>query len=102
MNCPEKCPRGLSNCKPYGHIGSNIGEEKEQSFFCCGKNDGTMSQIPEDIYTLCFKGEFRDNMSFNDRRDLVDTAQVIITALSNIELDMLETASHAKLEAQDG
>ena len=60
------------------------------SFFCCGKNDGTMAHVKEDRYTLCFHGEFRDSMTFNDRRDLVDQMHVIAVAMSHIELDIID------------
>ena len=78
---PEKCPRGLKTCKPLSQIVS----DGEVSFFCCGENDGSMSKIPEDRFTVCFKGEFRDQMSFNDRRDLTHQAAVIVQALAITE-----------------
>lgn len=88
---PEKCLRGITKCKPYSQIQSE-GLPHERSFFCCGKNDGTMAPVPEDIYTLCFRGEFRNSISYNDRRDLVDQMHVIAVAMSHIELDMLDEA----------
>ncbi len=81
---PEKCLRGRTDCKPYSQIASDCGA----SFFCCGENDGTMSEsdVPEkDIFTLCFKGEFNDELSCNDKRDLVHQAAVILGALAVIE-----------------
>ena len=78
---PPKCRRGLTACQPLNEIVS----DNEVSFICCGENDGSMSRIGEDRYTLCFKGEFRDDMRFYDRRDLVHTAAVIVQALAITE-----------------
>ena len=81
---PEKCLRGRTDCQPYSQIVS----DDRDSFFCCGENDGNMSQgdnPSEDIYTLCFKGEFTDEISCNDKRDLVHQAAVILGALAIIE-----------------
>ena len=81
---PEKCLRGRTDCRPYSQIVS----DDEASFFCCGENDGNMSEgenPEEDRYTLCFKGEFNDQISCNDKRDLVHNAAVILGALAIIE-----------------
>lgn len=80
---PEKCLRGQKNCQPLAQISA----DDNVSFFCCGENDGTGLQIPEDRYTVCFKGEFRDEISFNDKRDLVHNAAVLVQALAVIEND---------------
>ena len=90
LSYPEKCLRGLTTCQPYSQLASNTGEPHQQSFFCCGRNDGTMAPVPEDIYTLCFKGELRDDVSFNDKRDLVHHAHVIMGALAHIEEDAIK------------
>jgi len=89
LKYPEKCLRNLTTCQPYGQIQSEM-VKGEQSFFCCGRHDGTMAPVEQDKYTLCFSGKFRDDMTFSDRRDLVDQAAVIMGALQHIELDMLE------------
>lgn len=78
---PQKCLRGFNTCKPL----SQIEADNHESFFCCGENDGSMSLIPEDRFTVCFKGQFRDQISFNDRRDLAHTAAVIVQALAITE-----------------
>jgi len=78
---PEKCLRSLKTCLPLSQIVSDDGS----TFFCCGENNGSMSPIPEDKYTVCFKGQFRDQMSFNDRRDLIHNAAVIVQALAITE-----------------
>lgn len=89
-----RCQRGLETCRAYGQVVQNDDTPMAGSFFCCGKNDGTMAPVKEDRYTICFHGEFRDTMSFNDRRDLVDKAHVILAALSHIELDLLLPAAN--------
>jgi hypothetical protein len=50
-----------------------------------------MAPVDQDKYTKCFHGEFRDDITFHDRRDLVDEMNVISSALSHIELDDMET-----------
>lgn len=87
----HKCPRNLKTCTAYGQIVQDDDNPMDGSFFCCGKNDGTMATVKEDIYTLCFHGEFRNSMTFNDRRDLVDQLYVIAAAMSHIELDCLDS-----------
>jgi len=87
-----ECPRGLGTCRSYGQIVSDDEEPMKGSFFCCGKHDGTMAPVQQDIYTKCFHGEFRDDIRFYDRRDLVDEMSVIATALSHIELDMMSAS----------
>lgn len=89
LKYPEKCLRELVTCRPYGQIQSEI-VDGEQSFFCCGIHDGSMAPVAQDKYTLCFSGKFRNDMTFSDRRDLVDQAAVIMNALQHIELDMLK------------
>ena len=87
---PIKCPRGLETCRSYGQVLSNEESPMDGSFFCCGKNDGSMAPVKEDIYTKCFHGELRDDTTFHDRRDLIDEMNVISSALSHIELDAME------------
>ena len=89
---PVRCPRGLETCRSYGQVISNEDFPMEGSFFCCGKNNGTMSPTAlEDIYTKCFHGELRNDITFHDRRDLIDEMNVISSALSHIELDTIES-----------
>lgn len=78
---PEKCLRGKTTCQPYGQIASTCGT----SFFCCGENDGSERSIEQDKYTLCFKGEFLDTTSNNDKRDLIHLVATISQALAIIE-----------------
>ncbi len=78
---PEKCLRGLDNCKPLSQIASDCGT----SFFCCGENDGTRRKVKQDKFTTCFKGELRDEISFSDKRDLIHQAAVLVQALAVVE-----------------
>ncbi len=77
----DECPRGRKDCKPI----SNIVVGKRASFFCCGENDGTSRTVKQDKYTFCFKGPHRDEMSDNDKRDLMHNATVLMAALAWIE-----------------
>lgn len=97
LRFPERCLRGLTTCRPYGQIegGDPAGE---RSYLCCGKHDGSMALVPQDVYTLCFHGPHRDSMTFHDRRDLVDQAYVIACAQSHIELDELDAASAKRIQ----
>jgi hypothetical protein len=84
---PEKCSRGRCDCQPYALLESNT-DPSEPSFFCVGNNGGVMSPtVPSDKYTVCFKGQFRDEMAFFDERDLIHQIYVISAALVHINLD---------------
>ena len=84
---PEKCNRGRCDCQPYALLESNM-DNNEPSFFCVGNNGGKLSVVvPTDIYTVCFKGKFRDEMSFYDKRDLIHQQYVIAASLVHIDLD---------------
>ena len=78
---PEKCLRGFDTCQPLSQIAATNGE----SFFCCGENDGTQRPVEQDKYTVCFKGQHRDETSYNDKRDLMHNAAVLNMALAIIE-----------------
>ena len=81
MKIPYDCPRGRNDCIALSNIISDCGK----SFFCCGENNGESRTVEQDNYTNCFKGEFRDEMSQSDKRDLVHQSSVIIQALSFVE-----------------
>jgi len=83
MYVPEKCLRGLTTCVPLAQIVA----DDEASFFCCGENDGSDRSVAQDKYTTCFKGPHRDEMSHNDKRDLIHNAAVLVQALAIIEND---------------
>ncbi len=75
------CPRGRTSCVAL----SNIVSDNKESFFCCGENSGETRTVEQDKYTVCFKGEFRDEESDNDKRDLIHGAAVIMQALAVVE-----------------
>lgn len=75
---PDKCLRGRSDCEPLTQIESDCGS----SFICCGHNDGSDRSIPQDRFTLCWKNEAIDTRDHWDEHDLIDTASVIMQALS--------------------
>ena len=81
IEIPYKCPRGRNNCIAL----SNIIADDRSTFFCCGENNGETRTVEQDKYTVCFKGEGRDEESHNDKRDLHHNAAVLIQALAVIE-----------------
>ncbi len=86
INIPYDCPRGREDCRSLSIIKSDSGE----TFFCCGENNGGPAPISGDEYTLCFKGDHRDDVSYHDKRDLVHNAAVIVQALAVIQRDYNE------------
>ena len=81
IKIPYDCPRGRKNCIAL----SNIVADNGASFFCCGENNGETRSVEQDIYTVCFKGEGRDEESHNDKRDLHHNAAVIMQAMAVVE-----------------
>lgn len=90
IKLPEKCLRGRDNCIPYAQIAA----DEEESFFCCGVHDGSISPVLSDKFTFCSKHERYDTISMNDKRDLIHNAAVILQALAVIE--ELETDENRK------
>lgn len=89
---PEKCPRGLSNCQPLGQVLS-----KDGGFICCGLNSPDERSESLDIYRHCWKNDSFDEMSDFDRRDVLDTVYVLVTALA-----IHENMEVSKQNGQDG
>lgn len=83
IEIPHDCPRGLDNCIALSNIISSCGT----SFFCCGENNGEDTDVEQDIYTVCFKGEHDDRMAHCDKRDLTHQAAVLIQALAVVQMD---------------
>lgn len=86
ITIPYDCPRGRKDCISLAKIEASDGS----SFFCCGENNGEMPKVPQDIYTTCFKGKYRDELSNSDKRDLTHQASVLIQSLGVIEKDVNE------------
>ena len=81
IKLPEKCLRGMDRCMPLSQLQSDCG----RSFMCCGENDGSDREYEQDKYTVCFKNDIIDERTHWDKRDITDTASVLIQALSIIE-----------------
>jgi len=81
IKIPYTCPRGREDCISLSLIQSDC----EVSFFCCGENNGENLTIKEDIYTVCFKGEFDDTRSHFDKLDLMHNAAVLVQALAVVQ-----------------
>lgn len=81
IKIPYSCPRGRKDCIALANIKSDDGV----SFFCCGENNGDTRTVEQDAYTTCFKGDHRDEISHNDKRDLIHQASVIVQALAVME-----------------
>jgi hypothetical protein len=75
----NSCPRCYKHCKPLSNISS---DGDTPSFICVGWNMLEDRQIPQDRFTLCWKNSEIDQEDHWDKRDLLDTASVILQALS--------------------
>lgn len=81
IELPEKCLRQLDTCEPFAQIVA----DNAASFICMGENDGTERVHKQDCYTMCWKNSEVDEIGHWDKRDLTDTASVILQGLSIIE-----------------
>jgi len=77
INVPDNCPRGLP-CEPL----SQILDDEDEGFICCGLNDGSTRVEKQDEFTFCFKGEHIDERSDWDKRDLISTIAIMSMALT--------------------
>lgn len=94
LTIPDKCRRGRSECRPLSEIASDCGS----SFFCCGENNGQISPVEQDKYTVCFKGPHDDKMAFYDKRDLIHHSAVLIRAVAVIQADVDEASDWSPWE----
>lgn len=76
------CLRCLNDCVPLANLSS---DEAAKSFVCVGLNKPQSRKIPQDRFTLCWKNSVIDERGHWDKRDLLDTASVILQALSTDE-----------------
>ncbi len=81
IDIPYDCPRGRKDCIALANIKADDGS----SFFCCGENNGQPKAVEQDIFTTCFKGDYRDEINHHDKRDLIHQASVIVQALAVVE-----------------
>lgn len=78
IKLPDKCLRNKNDCTPIAQIESNC----KTSYSCCGLNDGTLREIEQDKFTVCFHNDIIDEYSHWDRRDITDMLSVLAQALS--------------------
>jgi hypothetical protein len=76
------CLRCLKDCTPLANLSS---DEQAKSFVCVGLNHPQSRTVPQDRFTLCWKNNVIDERGHWDKRDLLDTASVILQALSTDE-----------------
>ena len=87
IHLPEKCLRLRCDCSPLAQLAADEPTDQDGEpldFICVGKNDGSDRTMPQDEYTLCWKSKHIDDRTHWDKRDLTDTASVIVQALSVI------------------
>ena len=78
---PRGCPRKLSDCQPSSRVAS----ADYESFMCCGETAEAQRKVATDRFRLCIKSTHRtgvDLMVNLDERDVIDTASVLLGALS--------------------
>ena len=78
IDLPEECLRGFSSCQPLAQIAS----DDRRSFICCGHNDESTRQEPQDRFRVCWHNDVIDEMSDWDETDMLDTVSVLSQALS--------------------
>ena len=86
IQCPSVCPRKLSDCKPLSRVSS----PEYESFMCCGETDEDGRTVPTDRFRLCILSTHRTGVDLTvnlDERDVIDTASVLLGALSYDAVD---------------
>ncbi len=81
ISAPKGCPRKLSDCQPSSRVAS----PGYESFMCCGETDEAQRTVPTDRFRLCIKSTHRTGVDLTvnlDQRDVIDTAAVLLGALS--------------------
>jgi len=78
---PTKCLRKTS-CRPLAQL---VSDTNKKDFFCCGKNHYKTRTFQQDKYNLCYHTDHCDEITQNDKRDLIHSAYVIMKALAIIE-----------------
>ncbi len=90
INIYPVCWRERADCMPIHCIDAEPEDATEEqlmnfdykplSFVCCGKTES--SEVPQDIYRVCFKNEAGDEMTDNDMQDLTSLMSVISAAMN--------------------
>jgi len=78
---PKGCPRELTDCLPLSRVAS----PEYESFMCCGETAEAERTVPTDRFRLCIKSTHRTGVDLTvnlDERDVIDTASVLLGALS--------------------
>ena len=86
---PSGCPRNLSDCQPSSRVAS----PGYESFMCCGETDEEQRTVPTDRFRLCILSTHEtgvDIIANMDERDVIDTASVLLGALSYDAVDVKE------------
>ena len=79
---PNGCPRARDDCEALSRVSSDDFE----SFMCCGETKEANRAVPEDRFRLCIKSTHDhgiDSLVNLDQRDVIDTASVLLGALSS-------------------
>ena len=80
--CPSGCPRKLSDCQPLSRVAS----PEYESFMCCGETAEGQRTVPGDRFRLCILSTHKTGVDLLvnlDERDVIDTASVLLGALSS-------------------
>ncbi len=78
---PSGCPRKLSDCLPSSRVSS----PKYESFMCCGETNAEQRPVLTDRFRLCILSTHKTGVDLIvnlDERDVIDTASVLLGALS--------------------
>ena len=88
---PNGCPRKLTDCLPLSRVAS----PGYESFMCCGETTEKQRTVPTDRFRLCILSTHRTGVDLTvnlDERDVIDTASVLLGALSYDAVDLEEQA----------
>ena len=77
---PKGCPRKLFDCLPSSRVAS----PEYESFMCCGETKEEQRSVSTDRFRLCILSTHTgvDLIVNLDERDVIDTASVLLGALS--------------------
>ncbi len=84
---PKGCPRELTDCLPLSRVAS----PEYESFMCCGETTEGQRTVPDDRFRLCILSTHRSGVDLTvnlDKRDVIDTASVLLGALSYDAVDI--------------
>lgn len=79
---PNGCPRELPDCLPLSRVAS----PEYESFMCCGETAAGLRSVSTDRFRLCILSTHKTGVDLLvnlDDRDVIDTAAVLLGALSS-------------------